>query len=129
MQARKPRKAKLAVPTERSEQRSFVKWFYMQYPNKRLAKFCNEGKRTELQTSLLIYEGMLVGAPDMVIFVARRPYHGLLIEMKRRKHGIVSKAQQEQIAYLNSEQYLAIICFGWDDAREATIKYMNGEKW
>ncbi len=129
MQARKPRKAKLAVPLERLEQMAYVSWFYLAYPSKKLAKFNNEGTRSALQTHRLIKEGLLPGMPDIVVLVARKPWHSLLIEFKRRKGGVVSPAQKETITYLNSEGMLAIVAFGWDDAREATIKYMNGEKW
>ncbi len=129
MQARKPRKAKLPVPLERLEQMAYVSWFYLAYPGKRLAKFNNEGTRSALQTHRLIKEGLLPGVPDIVILVPRKPHHGLYIEFKRRKGGVVSPAQREVINYLNFEGMLAIVACGWDDAREATIKYMNGEKW
>ncbi len=125
--AKRPRKR--AVPKERSEQRNFVKWFYLQYPNEKLAKFHNEGARTPLQAHLAALEGLLPGACDLNIPIARKPYHGLYIEFKRISGGVVSKAQAQVIEYLNSRGYKAIICCGWDAARIATIEYMNGESW
>lgn len=115
-------------PTERQEQRAYVSWFYKAYPGERLAKFCNEGRRTAAQTRLLISEGLYVGVPDIVVCTKRAAFGALFIEMKRRRGGIASDAQKLAIAHLNANGYLALICRGWDEAREATIKYMQGEK-
>lgn len=94
-----------------------------------MAKFHNEGIRTELQTRLLLMEGLLPGIPDLWVLAARKPFHGLLVEFKRRKGGVVSEAQERIIAHLNAKGYKAVICRGWDEAREATIAYMSGEVW
>lgn len=124
-----PRKAKAPIAKERSEQRAFVRWFALQYPGELLAKNCNDLVRNERQAFLMALEGLLPGMPDVCIMAPRKPWHSLFIELKRRRGGIVSDAQKEIIARLNKVGYLAIVCYGWDEARNATIKYMQGERW
>lgn len=125
----KIKKPKINPPKERIEQRAFVKWFYLAYPQEKLAKFFNDGIRHPIQATVMALEGLLKGMPDVMIPVPRKPHHGLLIEFKRTSGGVVSKEQEKIIEYLNARGYKAIICCGWDAAREATIEYMKGEVW
>lgn len=120
---------KLRPPKERSEQRAFVRWFYLQYPNERLAKIPNDLVRGETQAITMSLEGLLGGMPDIFILAARKPYHGLLIEFKRVKGGITSNSQTAIIEHLNKVGYFAIVCKGWIEAMDATKEYMRGESW
>lgn len=78
-------------------QQAAVKWFRMQYPQygKLLIHIPNEGKRgTKLirtrdgyktvctSGARLKAEGMVKGASDLVLFIARGRYHGLCLETK-----------------------------------------------
>ena len=61
-------------------------------------------------------QGGKKGVLDVAIIAARGPYHGLFIEMKKKKKGVVSPEQKEFIADVTKEGYRAVVCRG---AREA----------
>jgi hypothetical protein len=54
-------------------------------------------------------------------------YHGMFIEMKA-KSGKVSDSQKEFMAAASSMNYLAVVCFGFDEAKEAITKYLQDKK-
>ena len=45
----------------------------------------NGSSRNKLEAVRLKREGVTPGAPDMFLFVARKPYHGLAIEFKTQR--------------------------------------------
>ena len=87
------------IPLEHEEQASLISWCFaaqklipelsmlFAIPNQGAARLKN------LQT-----EGVMKGVPDLFLAVARGQYHGLFIELKRRKGGKVSF---EQTQWLN----------------------------
>ncbi len=70
-------------------------------------------------------EGMRSGVPDLFLPVARKGYHGMFIELKRRRGGVVSKDQQQWLDDLREQGYHAIVCRGFDEAKEEIIKYLS----
>lgn len=75
--------------------------------------------------------------PDLIIFEARRGYHGLLIELKvkdiLKKDGNLLKnkhveAQQKSLYALESKQFCARFEVGFDDAKHTIDWYLKGEK-
>jgi hypothetical protein len=64
------------------------------------------------------------GVPDFALDVARGGYHGLRIELKRRVGGALSPAQRDWIAWLTSQGYLAVVCRGWEEARDKLVEYL-----
>jgi hypothetical protein len=70
-------------------------------------------------------EGLKQGMPDICLPCARQGYHGLYIELKRIKGGTVSHEQKEWLAALNSEGYKAVVCRGFDEAREVIEEYLS----
>jgi hypothetical protein len=50
---------------------------------------------------------------------------GLFIEMKRTKGGRTSEEQREWIAELNKAGYRAVVCKGWEEARDEIMKYLS----
>jgi len=78
--------------------------------------------------SALMYlrrEGMRPGALDLTLYVAREPYHGLLIEMKRRTKGAVSQDQQEMADIIARQSYRCILARGADDAIKQIKNYLR----
>ena len=73
-------------------------------------------------------EGMRSGVPDLFLPVARKGYHGMFIELKRRRGGVVSKDQQQWIDDLREQGYHAIVCRGFDEAKEQLTEYLKPEK-
>lgn len=72
-------------------------------------------------------EGMTKGIPDLCLPVARRGYHCLWIEMKR-KGGRVREEQAEFMDFVTTQGHLATVCVGADDAIETIKWYMGMEE-
>jgi hypothetical protein len=69
--------------------------------------------------------GLKSGIPDLMLPVAANGYHGLFVEMKRRKKGQLSAAQRQWIDHLNGQGYLAVVCRGWHEATAVIDKYLG----
>lgn len=69
--------------------------------------------------------GMRKGYPDISLNVARKGYHGLFIELKKKKGGTVSREQQEWLDRLSMQGYFAIVCRGYDSAVKAIEDYIK----
>lgn len=102
-----------------------------QYPElKWLAHIPNGGWRDAVTANNLKAEGVKSGLPDYLLAVKRPPYSGLWMELKRpqsvgKKAGKVSDEQKEWIAHLQSQGFGAMVCVGWEAARDMLIQYLN----
>lgn len=134
--ARKPKAIALPVPTEHSEQVSLVAWFRLQYP---ALKGCliaipngshlagtpiQRAKKMQRMKS----EGFVVGAADLFLMKPSGEYAGLWVEMKRQRYvpSDVSKEQKEFQARALGNGYQAVVCGGFEAAREAIKAYLQG---
>lgn len=88
----------------------------------------NGGKRDKATAVALKRQGVKSGVPDIVLPVARGGFHGLYIELKVGKNK-ATKNQERWIESLNSQGYYAIVCYGWQQAAEEIVKYLNWETW
>ena len=71
---------------------------------------------------------MKPGIPDLFLPVARHGYHGLFIEMKRRKNGKLSEEQEKMLGNLREQGFCAWVCKGADSAIEVITGYLsNGD--
>ena len=117
------------APSEGVEQATLFSWAKMQeyrWPELRLLHHIpNGGSRGKAEAARFKAEGVKAGVPDLFLPVARGPYHGLFIEMKRQKGGKVSDAQKAWIATLTVQGYLAAVCYGWKDAAELIEDYLD----
>lgn len=86
----------------------------------------NGGSRNKREAKNLKRQGVKPGIPDLCIPVAKGGYHGLYIEMKA-EGGKPTEKQLEWIELLNANGYRAVICFGFDEARETIDRYMGGK--
>ena len=84
----------------------------------------NEGKRSNLTGARLKKAGMRAGFPDLLIPVARGPYHSLYIEMKAEGGRIAGK-QAEWIRRLRGEGMCAYACIGAGSAIALIDQYMS----
>jgi len=64
------------------------------------------------------------GFPDLQCFVALGGYHGLFVEIKREKGGVVSADQKSMMAILDSEGYKTVVTRGLDASVAAIQDYM-----
>ena len=115
------------IPTEELEQIKFVKWLY--YKSIRFYAVPNGGFRTLTEGARLKRQGVSAGVPDICIPLARKPYHGLYIEMKRQKGGHVSVPQREWLDALMVQGYRAIVAKGAEAAIAEVEKYLLLPYW
>lgn len=118
------------VPKEHEEQVQFIQMVEAIYPPKissLLHAIPNGGDRDVRVAQNLKREGVRKGIPDLCFPVPRNGYHGLYIEMKRRKGGRVEKEQRYYIDMLRSLGYKAEICYGCDEALQVFSEYLKHE--
>ena len=117
------------VPREAEEQTSLFRWAAYaagKYPQLRLMiHIPNGGSRDPREAHNLKLQGVKPGVPDIFLPCARGIYHGLFIELKRQKYGRVSEEQAVWIDRLNRLGYRAVICKGWEAARQEIESYLK----
>lgn len=86
----------------------------------------NGGSRNKREAKNLKRQGVKPGVPDLCIPVAKGGHHGLYIEMKSES-GKPTEKQLEWIELLNANGYRAVVCHGFDEARETIDRYMGGK--
>jgi len=131
MATRRKRKATgNTSPLERDEQTLLFEWAeYAEctYPELRwLHHIPNGGRRSSREAHYLRLEGVKAGVPDICLPVPRGGYGALYIELKRKRGGVVSKEQKKWVEGLNAVGNKAVVCRGFEEARDAIIAYMKG---
>lgn len=117
-------------PTEDEEQIALFDWARLNEGNfpelSRLFHVPNGGSRGPAEAGRFKAMGVKKGVPDVFLDVPRGGFHGLRIEMKRRRGGKVSKDQTDWIDWYNAIGFRAVVCYGWDEAREEIENYLHG---
>lgn len=85
----------------------------------------NEAKRTPQLGRYLKRIGMRAGVSDILIPYPTQKYHGLWIEMKRKKKYTIKDEQRYWIDKMNQLGYLAVIALGFDDAKKIIEDYLR----
>ena len=121
----------MIVPTEAQEQTALFQWAAMmegRIPELRLMHHCpNGGSRNAIEAHNLRLQGVKPGIPDIFLPVARGGFHGLYIEMKRRKGGRVSVEQKKMLLALRDQGYRTEVCEGWEVAKKTILEYLNAK--
>ena len=68
--------------------------------------------------------GVKSGVPDLMLPIPVGGYHGLFVEMKT-KDGRVSETQKKWIDALNSLGYMAVVAYGYEDAKCKIQNYLK----
>lgn len=114
--------------SESQEQQTLFQWAAWasgKYPKlETIYHIPNEGKRSLATGGKLKAEGLKAGFPDIGLPVAKRGYHGLYIEMKSQK-GRLSPEQKEWQNRLTKYGNLSIVCYGFEEARDAILWYLG----
>lgn len=84
----------------------------------------NGGKRDAKTATILKRQGVKAGVPDLHLPVARGGYHGLYIELKVNNNKATEK-QKVWIKQLNKQGYLAVVCYGWQEAAKQLLDYLE----
>ena len=120
---------RIDAPTEAQEQAALIRWAQSQrrrWPELELMfHIPNGGSRHRAEAAHLQAQGVKAGVPDLCLPVARGPYHGLYIELKRQKGGRLSIAQTEWLQALQAQGYRAVVCAGWESARDTIVEYLR----
>lgn len=118
------------IATEHQEQAALIEWCRLnegRCPALRLIfAIPNGGHRHKAVAGKLKAEGVKRGVPDLFLPVARYPWIGLFIEMKRKKDSTVSKHQKAWIWDLQKTGYRVEVCKGLDDAKRIIEEYLGG---
>ena len=118
------------VPTEHEEQVALFQWAEAneaQYSSLvMLAAIPNGGYRPMTTAAMLKAEGVKAGYPDILLDVARGPYHGLRIELKRAdRSNRATDAQRDWLARLAFEGYQVAVCYGAQEAIKVITDYLT----
>lgn len=110
-----------SVPSEHAEQAALFVWANahpvacVMYAN--VNGQYRQGQRPE--------PGMKAGIPDVFLPVARGGYHGLYIELKRKKGGVVFEAQKAWHERLRGQGYAVGLSYGADEAIAQVQAYLG----
>lgn len=127
-QAEKPKKPH--TQHEAQDQTTLFEWAGLQrgkYPKlDDMFHIANGGYRDPREAANLKRQGVKAGVPDICLPVARGGYHGLYIELKYGKNKPTLE-QQVWLGRLLRNGYEAKVCYGWEQAKNEIIKYLNLE--
>ena len=105
----------------------FTEWFRIQYP--KYEKLLNLGSFGEnvgaRRMKRLKAMGLTPGHPDLMLYVPRGMFHGLLIEMKT-KTGRVSLIQKQIHDLLREQNYKVEVARSYEEAAEILKCYLKG---
>lgn len=118
-----------STPKESTEQVALFRWAAYaagKWPELRLLYHIpNGGTRDPREAHNLRMQGVKPGVPDICLPVAKGGYNALYIELKRVQYGRVSEAQRGWIDALNRAGNRAVVCKGWDEARNEIENYLR----
>lgn len=115
--------------TENQEQAALFEWagwMEKEMPElKLLYSIPNGGYRLPQTAVMLQRTGVKSGVPDVCLPIPRKGFGGLYIEMKRVKGGAVSANQEIWIRALTKAGNKAVVCKGWESARDEILHYLG----
>lgn len=115
---------------EHAEQVNLMQWWSLQcrrfgIPEQLLFAIPNGGQRNIITAKRMKDEGVRAGIPDLFLAVPRGKFHGLFVEMKKTRGGVVSDAQKACMEMLSNNGYCVTVCHGFIDAQEAVKGYLS----
>ncbi len=123
-------KRPVCAATEHEEQVSLFQWAELAAIKRPalglMFAIPNGGKRHKATAAKLKAEGVKAGVPDIFLPVPVGAYHGLWIELKTQT-GKPSPKQQVWLKALAAQGYQAAVCYGWMQARQVLLAYLNGD--
>jgi hypothetical protein len=122
------RRARSALPTEAEEQRAVLAWAAAlrgRFPELALLYASPQGELYRQQHWRPSVAGLSPGIPDLHLPVARRGFHGLWIEMKRKKGGRLSDAQIWWGEQLRLQGHQVIVAAGAERAIAWLQRYLE----
>jgi hypothetical protein len=127
--------SKNACPTEYDEQSAVIRWRDMMVAagehRLKLLHGDASGVRVGIGAALKMKrQGAVRGWPDLMLPIVKRDsggvlYHGLFIELKRRRGGVVSLEQVNVQTWLRAEGYCVHVCRGAEEAIAVIKEYLG----
>jgi len=113
--------------SEADEQAAVMEWLRISFPEVPVFVSC-QGIKLHIITAMRLKRlGYQTGSADFLFLKCCNGFPGLVVEMKRRKGGVVSPEQTEWLGKCAKQGYKVVICRGSDEAiRE--IKGYTGNK-
>lgn len=115
-------------PTEAEEQSTLFQWAEIAAQSRpalrNLYAVPNGGRRDRIEAAHLKRQGVKPGVPDICLAYPAGVYHGLYIEMKVGDNK-PSEKQREWITNLRAAGYMAVVCYGFEQAKEMIEKYLK----
>ena len=113
-------------PSERQIQIECVSWFRMRYPECAgvFMAIPNGSARNPWTAKNLKDEGVLSGAPDLLLLVPRHGFAGLCIEMKK-PGGKVSESQKAFKKTVERFKYKYVVCYSVDEFKAVMADYLE----
>lgn len=127
-EVRRTRNNRHGKGSEFEAQCSLAKYLEENHPD---ILFCASagGARTSIsEAKRMKASGYKRGFPDVFIYEPRGGFHGLSIEMKKEKGGVVSKHQKQWKESLIRKGYKATIAKGFEAAVKILEDYLNPPK-
>lgn len=115
---------------EHSEQVCLVQWWALQCRRYGVQEQClfaipNGGQRNIITAKRMKDEGVRAGIPDLFLAVPKGAFHGLFVEMKKPRGGVVSESQKNCMEMLSNQGYCVAVCQGFMDAKDAIEGYFG----
>lgn len=123
--------------SEQAHQKAVMCWAGLpevreKYPElKWLFHIPNGGFRHKSEAATFRAMGVKPGVPDLCLPIRRFQFSGLWIEMKKpgvHNKGRTTDHQDEWLEHLKSQGYGGMICYGWIEARDVLIQYLEYEE-
>jgi len=110
--------------SESSEQQKVVSYFRTLYPWILIFAIPNGGLRNPAEAARLKKEGVLAGVADLFIAEPRGNYHGLFLEMKKKKGSYLSVKQKDFRSQVEKRGYKFEVGRGFLDAKQKILAYL-----
>jgi hypothetical protein len=116
---------KTTPESESNQQEIVIKYLRLAYPDALYCASAGGMWTSDSQRIKMARTGYVKGFPDLFIYEPRNGFHGLAIEMKKEKGGVVSPEQKQWEQQLRNRGYSSYICKGSQDAIKVIDEYFK----
>ena len=119
--------------SEHDEQVAVVEYIYRRYPTALFwatpngARLSGSASKRARQMNALKAEGLLPGVADLIIFEPRGGFSCMMLEMKRKRGGVVSDNQFDFLAQAEARGAFTAVANGAEEAIALIDEYMAYE--
>ena len=111
-------------PLEHDEQVAVIQWCDLNPPANLIFSIDNGAFKKKAAAGKAKARGVRPGVPDLCLPIARKEFHSLYIEMKRRVGGSLSSAQSDWLILLAKHGNKCVVAYGADEAVRAIKEYL-----